>query len=106
MAVYGGRNRINACESVIEALPKDVKVIPGHGPVSTPTDVQRFVTMLEETSAAVNKGIESGKSLEQLKNDKVLEPWKQYSGPILADDFIDTLYNELTGKKATELLKH
>jgi glyoxylase-like metal-dependent hydrolase (beta-lactamase superfamily II) len=98
---------IAACENVIEKLPKDVKVIPGHGPVSTLTDMQRYVTMLKETSATVGKGIKAGKSLEQLKKDKVLEPWKQYNGQFIsADAFIDTLFNELTGKKPSELLKH
>jgi glyoxylase-like metal-dependent hydrolase (beta-lactamase superfamily II) len=95
---------IAACENVIEKLPKDVKVIPGHGPVSTLTDVQRYVTMLKETSAAVSKGIKAGKSLEQLKKDKVLEPWKQFNGQFIsADAFVDTLYNELTGKKPSGL---
>ncbi len=98
---------IAACESVMAQLPKDVKVIPGHGPLSTSEDVRRYVVMLKETSAAVSKSIKAGKSREQLKTDKVLEPWKKFNGPFIsADAFIDTLYNELTGKKPSELLKH
>lgn len=37
----------------------------------------------------------------------VLEPWQKYSGQFInADTFIETLYNDLTGKKAGKLLQH
>ncbi|MBC7983583.1 MAG: MBL fold metallo-hydrolase [Candidatus Obscuribacterales bacterium] len=101
------KGMVAACESVVAQLPKDVKVIPGHGPVSTLDDVRRYIAMLKGTSAAVAKGIKAGKSLEQLKKDKVLEPWKQFNGAfITADAFIDTLYNEQTGKRPAALFKH
>jgi len=99
---------IAACEGTMEQLPKDAKVIPGHGPLSTFDDVSRYVVMLKETTAAVSKGIKVGKTLEQLKKEKVLEPWKKFSGAFIsADAFIETLYSELTDKKkATPLVKH
>src|SRR5262245_2299602 len=83
---------IAACESVIASMPADVKVIPGHGPLSTLDDMRRFVTMLKETRAVVDKGIKAGKSLDQLKSDKVLAPWQKFNGPFVnADAFIETL---------------
>jgi glyoxylase-like metal-dependent hydrolase (beta-lactamase superfamily II) len=98
---------IAACEGTMEQLPKDTKVIPGHGPLSTFDDVSRYVVMLKETTAAVSKGIKAGKTLEQLKKEKVLEPWKKYNGTFIsADAFIETLYSELTDKKPTPLVKH
>jgi glyoxylase-like metal-dependent hydrolase (beta-lactamase superfamily II) len=91
---------IAACEGTIARLPKDTKVIPGHGPVSSFDDVRRYVTMLKDTTAAVEKGIKAGKSLEQLKKEKVLDAWKQYSGAFIsADAFTETLHVELTRKK-------
>jgi cyclase len=98
---------IAALESAMGQLPADVKVIPGHGPVSTLTDVRSFVTMVKETRAAVEKAIKAGKTLEQLKQEKVLEPWQKHSGPFVSTDlFIETLYNELTGKKMAAAVKH
>jgi glyoxylase-like metal-dependent hydrolase (beta-lactamase superfamily II) len=98
---------IGACESAIAQLPADVKVIPGHGPVSTLDDMRKFVTMLKETRAAVDKGMKAGKTLEQLQKEKVLEPWKQFSGPFIsADLYIETLYNDLSGRKTAALLRH
>jgi hypothetical protein len=42
-----------------------------------------------------------------LQQEKVLEPWKKWSGDFLSSDaFIETLYNDLEGKKDGKLLKH
>jgi cyclase len=100
--VGGGsaKGMIDACEAVIKTLPADVKVIPGHGPISSLNEVRAFVTMLKGTTAAVEKALKTGKTLEQMKQDKVLEPWAKFSGPFVnADAFIETLYNDLSRKK-------
>lgn len=98
---------ISALETIVPKLPADVKVIPGHGPVSNLDDVRRFITMLRETREAVDNGIKQGKTLDQLKQEKVLEPWKKWSGDFISSDaFIETLFNDLTGKKTGEFIKH
>jgi len=95
------RGMIIAVESVIAKLPPDVKVIPGHGPISGLADVRSYVAMLKDTVSAVDKGIKAGKTVEQLKHEKVLAPWQKYSGAFVTSDiFIETLYNDLTGKKS------
>ena len=105
----GGSSKgmIAALESAMAQLPADVKVIPGHGALATVDDVRSFVTMLKETRGVVEKAVKAGKTLEQLKQDKVLAPWQKYSGQFVSTDlFIETLYNELTGKKTAALVKH
>jgi cyclase len=93
------RGMAAALENVVKQLPADVKVIPGHGPVSGLNDVRVFIKMLRDTLAVVDKGIKGGKTLEQLKQEKVLAPWQKYSGDFInSDRFIETLYNDLTGK--------
>ena len=63
--------------------------------------------MLIDTRAVIEKGIQQKKTLEQLKQEKVLEPWKKYSGDFISSDaFIETLYNDLTGKKDGKFIKH
>jgi glyoxylase-like metal-dependent hydrolase (beta-lactamase superfamily II) len=98
---------IAGLEQIIPQLPPDVKVIPGHGPLSNLDDVRRYLAMLKDTTAAVQAGIKQGKTLDQLKQEKVLEPWKKWSGDFVSSDvFIETLYNDLTGKKTGEFIKH
>jgi glyoxylase-like metal-dependent hydrolase (beta-lactamase superfamily II) len=90
-----------ALEETLASLPADVKVIPGHGPISTPDDVRTFIKMLKDTSAAVEKGFKQGKTLQELQQEKVLEPWQKYNGEFVTTDlWIETLYNELTGRKS------
>jgi cyclase len=99
---------IKACEDVLAKLPPDVKVIPGHGELSNLDEVREYVKMLKDTSAAVGKALEDGKSLEQMKSAQVLAAWsKKYSGDFInTDAFIETLYNSLTRRERTPFLKH
>ena len=97
---------IDALEKASAQLPSDVKVIPGHGAISNLDDVREFVKMLKETSAAVQKALDDHKTLDQMQQEKILEPWKKWSGEFLdSDKFLETLYNSLTGKKG-EFVKH
>ena len=97
---------IAATEKVAAELPADVKVIPGHGALSNMDDVKAFTKMLKETSAVVEKALDSHKTLEQMKQEKILAPWEKFSGSFInSDAFIETLYNSLTGHKG-EFMKH
>ena len=98
---------IAATENVIANLPPDVKVIPGHGAVSTLRDVERFTNMLTETRSVVEQAIKAGKALDQMKAERILEAWRQWSGEFISTDaFIETLYNDLMGRKSGEFIKH
>jgi cyclase len=97
---------IAAMDKVSTELPADVKVIPGHGALSNLDDVRAFVKMLKETSAVVQKAIDEHKTLDQMKQEKILEPWKKWSGDFIdTDKFTETLYNSLTRTKGN-FVKH
>jgi glyoxylase-like metal-dependent hydrolase (beta-lactamase superfamily II) len=97
---------IDAMEKATAQLPADVKVIPGHGALSNLDDVRAFTKMLKETSAVVQKAINDHKTLDQMKQEKILAPWEKFSGQFVnTDAFIETLYNSLTGHKG-EFMKH
>jgi glyoxylase-like metal-dependent hydrolase (beta-lactamase superfamily II) len=97
---------IAAMEKATARLPADVKVIPGHGALSNLDDVREFTKMLKETSAVVQKALAEHKTLEQMKQEKILDPWSKWSGDFVKTDaFIETLYNSLTGTKG-EFVKH
>jgi cyclase len=97
----------DAVESVIAQVPADVKVIPGHGQVSTLDDLRAYLTMLKATRGAVAHALKDGKTLDQMKQEKILDPWKKYSGEFVSEDaFLETLYVSLTGQKSGELIRH
>src|SRR6201982_1136667 len=96
---------ISAIQEVVPKLPADVKVIPGHGKISNLDDVRTYVKMLIVTRAGVDKRVQQKKTLDQLKQEKVLAPWQKWSGDFVTTDvFIETLYNDLTGKKDQKLM--
>lgn len=97
---------IDAVEKVIAQMPADVRVIPGHGPVSGLNDMRAFVKMMKETRAAVQSAIDRGQTLDQMKQAKLLDRWKQYSGPLGEDAFLGILYYSLISQKTGELIKH
>src|SRR6266436_2720313 len=98
--VSGGgsvQGMIAAMDRVSTQLPPDVKVIPGHGALSNLDDVREFTKMLKETSAAVQKAINGHKTVEQMKQEKILAPWAKWSGGFLdADKFIETQIGRAT----------
>jgi cyclase len=97
---------IAAIDEVAGKLPADVKVIPGHGPISNLDDVRKFSAMLKDTLAVAQKALKQGKTLDQMKQEKILAPWDKWSGDFIkTDGFIETLYNDLTGKHG-EFVKH
>ncbi|MBI3847030.1 MAG: MBL fold metallo-hydrolase [Planctomycetes bacterium] len=100
---------IAGLEGAIAQLPADVKVIPGHGAISNLDDVRTFIQMLKDTSAVVQKAIDAHQTLNQMKQAKILEPWREKWAPepvfVNADAFIETLYNSLTGTKGP-FIKH
>jgi glyoxylase-like metal-dependent hydrolase (beta-lactamase superfamily II) len=99
---------IENVEMVLKTIPADANVIPGHGPLSDKAGLQAFVDVLRNTRAAVQRGIAAGKSLEQLKADKVLAEWdaKWGQGFIKTDRWIDTLHKELTTAPAPRTRGH
>src|SRR5215467_6096410 len=88
-------------EKVLAEVPDDVKIIPGHGPLGSKDDLRKFITMLKETSAAVQAGIKQGKTLDQLKQEKVLAKWDSFGQSFIKTDvFTEILYDSLTKKAA------
>jgi glyoxylase-like metal-dependent hydrolase (beta-lactamase superfamily II) len=49
---------ISGVEGAIAQLPADVKIIPGHGGVSTLDDVRAYLKMLKETRAVVHDALD------------------------------------------------
>ena len=90
---------IKTVATVLEKIPADAKVIPGHGKLGTVEDLKNFHAMLVETTGIVKKGIADGKSLAELKAAGLPEKFKDFgTGFIKTDRWIETIYNDATKK--------
>lgn len=84
---------------ILGKLPADVKIIPGHGPVSTLADLKSYHRMLVETTDIVRKKIAAGKTMEQIKTEGLAEEWTTWgSGFIKTDLWLETIYRSLSAK--------
>jgi glyoxylase-like metal-dependent hydrolase (beta-lactamase superfamily II) len=90
---------IAGVEKVLTMVPEDVRIIPGHGAISTPADVRKYVEMLKDTRALVAKAAADGKTADQMKSDHVLSKYESLgTGFIKTDAWIDLLLADIQPK--------
>jgi cyclase len=88
---------------VLGMTSSDVKLIPGHGPISTPADLRKYVDMLKETRALVAQAAKDGKSVEEMKKEKILSKYDELGkGFIKTEAWIDVLQADLQHKGAAD----
>lgn len=81
---------------IISKAPAGVKIIPGHGPLSTLDDLKTYHAMLTETTDIVRARIAQGKTVEQAVAEGLPEKWREWgTGFINTDRWIETIYRSL-----------
>jgi len=90
---------INNVASLINQIPADAKIIPGHGPLATIEDLKRFHEMLKETSKIVLDGMKAKKSLDEIKKAGFPEKYKTWGdGFIKTDQWAELIYQSYSKK--------
>jgi len=95
-SVQGLIDDVTKVLEMMQTMPADVKVIPGHGPLSGRADLERFRAMLVATNDIVRRRMQAGESLEQMQAAGLpaeFAPWG--SGFIDAKAWIMTLHDSL-----------
>jgi glyoxylase-like metal-dependent hydrolase (beta-lactamase superfamily II) len=81
---------------IIAKLPAGVKIIPGHGPLSTLDDLKLYHRMLVETTDIVRKRMAAGKTLAQIKAEGLPAEWKSWgNGFINTERWIEIIHRSL-----------
>ncbi len=96
-------------DTVLARIRDDVKIIPGHGALGDKAALRAFADMIRASMAAVDAAMKSGKTLEQIKQEKVLGPWEKWASSFITlDRWADTLYRDLGGTSpaATSTVHH
>jgi hypothetical protein len=90
---------ISGCEKVLGMTSAETKFIPGHGPISTPDDLKKFVDMLKQTRGLVADALAKGKTVEEMKKEQLLAKFGEFGkGFIKADEWIEVLHADLQQK--------
>jgi cyclase len=101
------RGLIRNLHTVIERVPATVRIIPGHGPLSTITEMKTYLAMIEETAAVVVKAIEQGLTLDEMKERAVLSTWDDWSWNFITTDrYLTMLHDDLSTTRRSHKAHH
>lgn len=90
------RGMLANVEKVLATMRDDAKVIPGHGPLGDKAALRAFADMLRGTTDAVAAAVKAGKTLDQMKQEKILAPWDKWNTTAIpAERYMEVLYNDL-----------
>ena len=85
---------------MINMIPSDAKIIPGHGPIASVQDLMDYRSMLVETTTIVRKHMKEKKTLAQIKAAGFPAKYKDAgSGFINQDRWIETIHKSYTASK-------
>ncbi len=94
-----GGNAVGLRDSIgwlLEYLPADAKVIPGHGPLSSVDDIETYHRMLTECVAVVKTAKDAGKRLKKIRAAGLPEEWSGWASPGISESvFIGFIYDSL-----------
>jgi glyoxylase-like metal-dependent hydrolase (beta-lactamase superfamily II) len=90
---------IQNLDAVLEKLPEDARVIPGHGEAAGVAELRRFRAYLGDLREAVSAALRAGKSLEQAVAEIRLEPYADLKpGFMSLQQNVDQVWREMGGK--------
>ena len=88
---------ISSANKVLSLTNDDSKIIPGHGPLSTPADLKTYRDMMMKIRAKVMIMVREEKSLEEIMATNPTEGYDGWgTGFINNERFITILYNDLS----------
>jgi cyclase len=95
---YAGGNQLGVNDELHEItglLPEDVKIIPGHGPLASMSEVRAASKALDGIRDVIATEIAKGNTLVQIQAMKLLDPWKdlieESDRPIFTKFYFDCL---------------
>lgn len=87
---------INYLEKIVLVINKDTIVMPGHGEISSISDIKETIEMLKTVKNRILKSIKNNQSLEQIISSNITKDFdKKYNTLLLRDTFVDRAYASL-----------
>lgn len=88
---------VHNIELILEQTPRDAKIVPGHGPLSTRTALEEYHRMIVASIATVESGIKKGQTLEQIQKAGLAPEWEPFSHGYLGTDWwLGLIYKSLS----------
>jgi hypothetical protein len=71
---------------VLEMIPADTRIIPGHGPLAGVIELGEFHDMLKATVSNIEARISAGESLESIVSMGVGPEWASYASGFISEE--------------------
>ncbi len=84
-------------QKLLNILPEDTKIIPGHGADGSMEDLRTFHQMLIDTEALVRKGLDDGKNLKTMQDEDLLkgyESFESYTDKSIWIQYLEEAFHE------------
>lgn len=94
---HGGRvdGMARNITAMLDSIPDDATIVPGHGPVGTKKDLVAFRDMLDGTYAEVKAMMDTGLDLEAIQKKGLSDRWDSWSGFIPEDKWISLVFDSI-----------
>lgn len=88
---------ISAAEAALMLVNDETQIIPGHGPMASKADLQKYHTFLTTVRQRIVDHITNGREMDSLDPDMVVEGYAEWSwGFINAERFTNIVFNSLS----------
>lgn len=85
-----------AIDELLQKIPEDWKIIPGHGALASHKDLENYARMLAESVNLVKDGMAAGKTKEAIVAAGPTEEWKSWGWNFVnADRWLGTIFDSL-----------
>ena len=71
---------------LLEMLPDDIRIIPGHGPIADKDDLREVLTMIRETRTEVMDALRSGKSVDDIVAEGLDPRWAEWGKSFISEE--------------------
>jgi rhodanese-related sulfurtransferase/glyoxylase-like metal-dependent hydrolase (beta-lactamase superfamily II) len=90
---------ISNLEKLLNEIPDDWTIVPGHGPVANKTDLQNYYQRFIDAVSHIQKQLDQGKSLDDVKQAGLPEFYKSYPpSAVEIEMWIEIVYRNLKGE--------
>lgn len=89
---------IEAVERILDSVPDDAAVIPGHGSLSNVEELREYHRMLVETTGHVRRQMERGTELPEIKAGGLPAEWEGWATDFVSEErWIETIFRSYGG---------
>ena len=89
---------ITAVNRVLALSNDETKIIPGHGPLSTPEDLKEYRSFLTKLRSQVSRMISEGKTLEEIQAANPTEGYEEWDWAFInSERIVESVFTDLSG---------